>query len=82
MREALGDALFSRFDSLIGFQPLTRDEIGQVMDRLVDGRFAKLEPYEQTQLNLTNVKGRLYEFVDKFANVRQLGKFVDEVISL
>lgn len=82
IREALGDALFSRFDSLIAFQPLTRDEIMQVIDRLVDSHFAKLEREEQAQLDVNNLKSRLHEFADKFANVRQLGKFVDEVISL
>jgi len=82
IRQALGDALFSRFDALIGFQPLTQDQIRQVIDRLVDGRFSKLELDEQDKLDASNLKRRLYAVAGKIANVRQLGKFVDEVISL
>ena len=43
MQDALGDALYSRFDALIRFEPLSKDEITAVIDRLVDGRFEELE---------------------------------------
>lgn len=82
IRKALGDALHSRFDSLIQFKPLSASEIRQVIDRLVNGRFAKLTPDEQSQLDPDTIKGTLYPVAKKSGNVRKLGKLVDEVISL
>jgi MoxR-like ATPase len=82
IQEALGDALYSRFDSLVRFQPLSRDEIIQVVDRLVEARFTKLTSDEQARLQQSEVTARLYSLADGAANVRKLGKTVDEFISL
>lgn len=82
IRRALGDALYSRFDSLVRFKPLSKDEIRQVIDRLVDDRFRKLVSDEQERLEPSELKAMLYPLADKFGNVRKLGKLVDEVISL
>lgn len=82
IRKALGDALYSRFDSLIHFKTLSKDEIRQVIDRLVDDRFSKLDPDEQARLNSGDIKAKLYPLADRSGNVRKLGKLVDEVISL
>lgn len=82
IRKALGDALYSRFDSLVHFKPLSKNEIRQVIDRLVDDNFSKLTPDERTQLEPEKIKAMLYPLADKGGNVRKLGKLVDEVISL
>ena len=82
IRKALGDALYSRFDSLVRFKPLSKDEIRQVIDRLVDDRFRKLVSDEQERLEPSELKTMLYPLADKSGNVRKLGKVVDEVISL
>lgn len=82
IRQALGDALYSRFDALIQFKPLMKDEIRQVIDRIVDDRFNKLAEDEQERLTPSELKTMLYPLADKSGNVRKLGKLVDEVISL
>lgn len=82
IRKALGDALYSRFDSLVHFKPLSKDEIRQVIDRLVDDRFSTLASDEQARLESRAIKATLYPVADKSGNVRKLGKLVDEVISL
>lgn len=82
IRQALGDALYSRFDALIPFAPLSPDEIKQVIDRLVDGRFAALSPGERAALDSDEIKSRLHAHANSTGNVRKLGKLVDEVISL
>lgn len=82
IRKALGDALYSRFDSLVHFKPLSKSEIRQVIDRLVDDRFSKLATDEQERLEPETIKVKLYPLADKGSNVRKLGKLVDEVISL
>lgn len=82
IRQALGDALYSRFDALIQFKPLVRDEIRQVIDRLVDSRYGKLEADERARLDVDDIKAKLYVSAHSLGNVRKLGKLVDEVISL
>jgi ATP-dependent Clp protease ATP-binding subunit ClpA len=82
IRQALGDALYSRFDALIPFEPLSPDEIKQVVDRLVDGRFEALSPDERATLNRDEIKSLLHARASRTGNVRKLGKLVDEVISL
>lgn len=82
IRQALGDALYSRFDSLVHFKPLTKPEIKQVIDRLVDDRYGHLSLDEQALLTPTELKSVLYPLADTSGNVRKLGKLVDEVISL
>lgn len=82
IRKALGDALYSRFDSLVHFKPLSRPETRQVIDRLVENRYANLTPDEQSRLTPDDLKGLLYPLADASGNVRKLGKLTDEVISL
>lgn len=82
IRKALGDALYSRFDSLVHFKPLSKNEIRQVIDRLVDNRFSNLAPDEQGRLDQADLKATMYPLADRSRNVRKLGKLVDEVISL
>jgi ATP-dependent Clp protease ATP-binding subunit ClpA len=82
IREALGDALYSRFDALIRFRPLSPAEIRQVIDRLLADRLPKLAEDEWARLDVAQLKTLLYPLADKSGNVRKLGKTVDEVISL
>lgn len=82
VRHALGDALYSRFDALIPFEPLTAGEIEQVTDRLVDARFEALSADERAALDSDEIKTLLHARVGGTGNVRKLGKIVDEVISI
>ncbi|MBT9605936.1 AAA family ATPase [Microbacterium sp.] len=82
IRNALGDALYSRFDALIPFEQLSTDEIKQVIDRLVDGRIEALSPEELKLLDPDAIKALLHGHASATSNVRKLGKLVDEVISL
>lgn len=82
IRSALGDALHSRFDALIPFQPLSASEVRTVISDLVDRQFDKLDSNEREVLDPENVKQRLDILARDGANVRRLGKLVSEVISL
>ena len=82
IRLALGDALYSRFDAFIPFEPLSPAEIRQVINRLVDNHFDTLSAEEQATLDKDKIKSMLYEHAGSIGNVRKLGKLVDEVISL
>ena len=82
IRRALGDALYSRFDALIPFEALTRDEILAVIERLVDHKMSSLMSEEVVQLDVDEIKSLLNERASSAGNVRKLGKLVDEVIAL
>lgn len=82
IQQALGEALYSRFDALIQFKPLMKDEIRQVIDRLVDNRYKRLTKDERTRLDTDDIKAKLHARAQSLGNVRKLGKLVDEVISL
>lgn len=82
IRQALGDALYSRFDALIPFEPLTTAEITQVIDRILDSRLQGLEPDELAHIDTDSIRALLHQRLSKTGNVRKLGKLVDEVVSI
>ncbi|PPF38750.1 AAA family ATPase [Rathayibacter sp. AY1A3] len=82
IRSSLGDALYSRFDALIQFAPLSADEIKVVVGRLVDSRFESLTNDEASLLDATEIKELMNARATGVGNVRKLGKLVNEVISL
>ncbi|MBO0983653.1 AAA family ATPase [Rathayibacter sp. SD072] len=82
IRSSLGDALYSRFDALIQFAPLSADEIKVVVGRLVDSRFESLTNDEASLLDATEIKELINARATGVGNVRKLGKLVNEVISL
>lgn len=81
VQEALGDALYSRFDAVIEFTALTESETLTVIDRMVDARFDEVNDPEIAKLNRESVRAMLHRAAAQSNNVRQLGKLIDEVIS-
>lgn len=82
IRSALGEALYSRFDALIQFRPLSVDEVRQVMDRLIDKNLRGLDADERLRLDATKLRISLDELPSKLGNIRQLGKLVEQTTSL
>lgn len=82
IRETLGDALYSRFDALIRYEDLTSGQVREIIDKLIDRRYASLTPDEQALLDKDALRAGLHRLARRAANVRKLGKRVDEVISL
>lgn len=81
IQDVLGDALYSRFDALIQFEPLSREEVGLVIHRLVDARVGALEAEERHAVDVSQVKSVLGTLAARSSNVRKLGKMADELIS-
>lgn len=82
IQKALGEALYSRFDFVIRFEELSGEEVVQIIDRLVEDRFARLAPEEREQLKKEDIKKILYPLAKQSSNVRKLGKMVDELMSI
>lgn len=82
IHDALGDALSSRFDALVPFEPLAEEEVRTVMDQMVDAQLSQLETPEKQLLDADDIKTRLEVLVRKGANIRRLGKITTQVISM
>ncbi|MFJ3473986.1 AAA family ATPase [Microbacterium maritypicum] len=82
IRDALGDALYSRFDALVGFKSLSKDEVTTIIGRLVDHRFKSLEVNEKRVIDAEFVKQKLHPVAGRVGNIRKLGKLADEIISM
>ena len=81
IRKALGEALYSRFDFLVAFRPLSKVEVHKVIERLVNIRFSKLTPDERDRLDAESISSALFPLADQSGNIRYLGKNVDQAIS-
>lgn len=83
IRNDLGDALYSRFDSLVRFKSISKSEIREVINRIVDGRMLELSSEERAVLDPQCIKNKIYPVANQgYGNVRKLGKLIEEVISL
>lgn len=82
IHDALGDALSSRFDALIQFQPLSVPEVSKVIERIVSARVEQMDHDERAHVEKAQLLDLLLSNADKFANVRSLGKTIDMLISL
>lgn len=79
--DSLGEALYSRFDAFVRFEPLSQPEVVEVIDRLVERKFQQLEPEEKRCIDIELIKERLYGLRSRLGNIRQLGKTVDQMIA-
>lgn len=82
VRHALGDALFSRFDALIEFEPLSAAETLQVIERIVDDRLTNMTEGERTHIDREDLLARLHVLADNSSNVRTLGKTIETTMSI
>lgn len=82
VRDALGEALYSRFDAVIEFVQLSDEEITEVIGRIVDERFQRLNAGEIATLDQDAIRNAFVAALAGSAgNVRQLRKLVNEGIS-
>src|SRR5690606_27892736 len=82
IRKELGDALCSRFDFLVQFKRLSKDEILQVIDRLVDRHFSALAPDEQERVEPDKLRANLHSIAHRIENVRELDRLTEAVFSM
>lgn len=81
VRDALGDALYSRFDLVVEFQPLSAEDLRSLVDRMIDDEVSKLGAGELELLDIDDLSERLRSAALKASNVRKLRKLVAEVFS-
>lgn len=82
IRQELGDPLYSRFDALIEFMPLSKGDLRRVVSRLVDNRYKNLNPYEQRVICRDEIKDKIYSVIANTGNIRKLDKLIEGLISL
>jgi ATP-dependent Clp protease ATP-binding subunit ClpA len=82
IRKELGDALCSRFDFLVQFTRLSKDEILQIIDRLVERHFSALAPDEQERVEPDEIRANLHSLAHRIENVRELDRLTEAVFSM
>ena len=81
IQRSLGYALYSRFDSFIRFTKLSREDSCKVIYKLIDDRYNSLDPKEQENLDIENIREKFLKNAYRLDNVRKLGKLIEEVFS-
>ena len=82
VRDALGEALYSRSDAVIPFRELSGHEVGQVIDHLLKDRVDRLDDDEKVHVDLGTIRAQLQPLTTQTSNIRQIGKRIDEVLAL
>lgn len=79
IREQLGDAIYSRFDAIIGFNKLNREAIEKIIDKEYDFQYKKLNKVEKEIINESMIKDKLLSFSDQLENARQIKRIIREI---
>jgi ATP-dependent Clp protease ATP-binding subunit ClpA len=81
VRDALGDALYSRFDLILEFQPLRPSDFEEIVDRMISEETSELTARERELVDAADIRSRLKAVAGKATNVRKLRKLVTGVVS-
>lgn len=81
MRNGLGEPIFSRFDKVIRFNPLTNEAKKRILDNELNKQYSQLTKKERNIINIEYIKEKLLPFSSRFSNVREIQKIVKDMIS-
>lgn len=80
IKEVLGDAIYSRFDSFIEFSQLSPDVILELITRMFNKTYSALDSDDKKLLNADDCLALLLSIANGNLNARELDKFVKEFI--
>lgn len=81
IKEALGEPIFSRFDSVIYFEKLSKESIELIMKKEFDKQYNNLDEQERSVIEKANLREALFSLIDRLTNARQVRKIIREAIS-
>lgn len=79
---ALGDALASRFDAVIGFAHLEAEHVRELIRRLTASRLARFSPAEKEVLEDVDLEEMFAPLAKQPGNVRRLARLIDQGLSI
>ena len=83
IREALGDALYSRFDAFIQYEHLSSRDLRKVVRKIVSRCLKKLSSNERNILDEHEIESAILEYSQNGSgNVRQIIKMTEQLIAL
>ena len=83
IREALGDALYSRFDAFIQYEHLSSQDLRKVVRKIVSRCLNKLSSNERNILDKHEIESAIWEYSQNGSgNVRQIIKMTEQLIAL
>lgn len=81
VRSKLGDPIFSRFDAVIKFAPLSNDAIKEIIKNEYKKQFAELAKMEKELVEQCEVLEKIIAVAPKLSNARQIKRIIREAIS-
>lgn len=82
IREKLGNPIFSRFDKVIRFNPLSNEAKQKIIEFQVQKEYSQLTNKEKTIVNIDYIRERLLAVSSSFNNVREIQNVVKDMMSL
>ena len=82
IRKNLGDPIFYRFDKFIKFEDLSIESIHKIIDLQMENKCKKLTEEELAIVNKEYIISKLKSVSNKIQNVRQIGKIIEEYLSM
>ncbi|MDF2883775.1 MAG: hypothetical protein K0R54_4339 [Clostridiaceae bacterium] len=81
IRKALGDPIFFRFDKLIKFDDLGVEDKKEIISRVINNEYMKLEKNEKKIINLEELINKYNTSVQRFLNYRQIESLIKDDIN-
>lgn len=82
IREKLGDPIFSRFDKVIKFNPLSNEAKQKIIELQLQNQYSMLTNKEKELIDIEYIGEKLIALSSRFNNVREIEKIVKDMISL
>lgn len=81
IKSALGEPIYSRFDTVIKFEKLDNDAIYKIMEKEYEKQYSILDENEKCIINSYQIKDKVLALAEKLDNARQIRKIIREAFS-
>lgn len=81
IKEQLGDPIYSRFDAVIEFEPLSKESLMIITQKEYKKQFDKLDEEEKELVVESGIYEKIMKVSDKLDNARQIRRIIREAFS-
>ncbi|SCP99751.1 hypothetical protein SAMN05421730_105620 [Anaerobium acetethylicum] len=81
IKEQLGDPIYSRFDAVIEFEPLSKKSLMIITQKEYKKQFDKLDEEEKELVVESGIYEKIMKVSDKLDNARQIRRIIREAFS-
>lgn len=81
IKQNLGNAIYGRFDAVIGFNALTESAKEQILEMQYNKQIIELDENERVIIQSANLLDKVKPFLKYYSNAREIGHIVESTIS-